>query len=59
MSYSGMAQLELKNALNYVNSELELSKFKDYVTHCFAMKVQNEINALWDEGIIGGETIEQ
>lgn len=59
MSYSEMAQLELMNALNNINSEAELNEFKDLVALYFARKAQKAIDALWDEGVINEETIEQ
>ena len=39
MSYKEIAQLELLNALNKINSEAELNEFKDLVAHFFAQKV--------------------
>ena len=59
MSYSQMAQLELMNALNSINSEAELNEFKDLVARYFAEKAQEAIDALWDEGAINADTIEQ
>ena len=59
MSYSEMAQLELMSALNSIDSEAELNEFKDMVAKYFAAKAQKEIDALWDEGVINEETIEQ
>ena len=59
MSYSQMAQLELLNALNNISSEAELNEFKDLVARYFAEKAQKAIDALWDEGVINEETIEQ
>lgn len=59
MSYKEIAQLELMNALNSINSEAELNEFKDLVAHFFAQKAQKAIDALWDEGIINEETINQ
>lgn len=38
MSYSEMAQLELMNALNTINSEAELNEFMDLVAKYFAEK---------------------
>ena len=58
MSYSQMAQLELMNALNSINSEVELNEFKDLVARYFAEKAQKAIDALWDEGVINADTIE-
>ena len=59
MSYSEMAQLELMNAINSIRSEAELNEFKDLVARFFAEKAQKTIDALWDEGVINEETIEQ
>lgn len=59
MSYSQMAQLELLDALNNINSEAELNEFKNVLAHYFANKAQKAIDALWDEGVINDETIEQ
>ena len=59
MSYSQMAQLELMNALNNINSETELNEFKNVLAHYFAQKAQKAIDALWDEGVINEQTIEQ
>ena len=59
MSYTEMAQLELLNALNNINSEAELNEFKNLLAHYFAQKAQKAIDALWDEGVINEQTIEQ
>lgn len=59
MSYREIAQLELMNALNSISSEADLNEFKDLLARFFAEKAQKEIDALWDEGIINEETIEQ
>ena len=59
MSYSQMAQLELLNALNNINSEAELNEFKTLLAQYFAQKAQKAIDAMWDEGIINEDTIEQ
>ena len=59
MSYSEMAQLELMNALNSISTEAELNEFKNLLAHYFAQKAQKAIDALWDEGVINEETIEQ
>ena len=57
MSYTQMAQLELFNALNSINSESDLNEFKDLLAHYFAQKAQKEIDALWDDGVINEDTI--
>ena len=59
MSYTQLAQLELMNALNSINSEAELNEFKDLVARFFAQKAQKQIDELWDKGIIKEDTIEQ
>ncbi len=59
MSYREIAQLELMNALNSISSEADLREFKDLLARFFAEKAQKAIDALWDEGIINEETIEQ
>ncbi len=59
MSYREIAQLELMNALNSISSEADLKEFKDLLARFFAEKAQKAIDALWDEGIINEETIEQ
>ena len=43
MSYAELAQLELMNALNNINSESELNEFKDLVANYFAQKAQKAI----------------
>ena len=58
MSYKEIAQIELMNALNSINSESDLKEFKDVLARFFAEKAQKAIDALWDEGIINEETIE-
>ncbi|MBQ7685975.1 MAG: hypothetical protein IJT28_01935 [Bacteroidaceae bacterium] len=59
MSYTQLAQLELMNALNSIRTEDELNEFKNLVAQFFAQKAQKAIDALWDEGTINNETIEQ
>ena len=59
MSYSQIAQMELFNALRVINSEADLNEFKDLVAHFFAMKAQKAIDALWDNGTINEDTINQ
>lgn len=59
MSYREIAQLELMNALNNIKSEADLKDFRNLLAHFFAEKAQQAIDALWDEGVINEETIEQ
>ena len=59
MSYSEIAQLELMNAINSINSELELKEFRDMLARYFANKAQKAIDALWDNGTINNDIIEE
>ena len=59
MSYTQLAQLELLNALNSIQTEDELNEFKDLVAQFFAQKAQKAIDALWDEGTIDNNTLEE
>lgn len=59
MSYNQIAQMELMNAINSINSELELKEFRDMLAQYFAQKAQKAIDALWDEGVISSDTIEE
>ena len=59
MSYSQLAQLEFMNAINSINSESELNDFRDMLARYFAQKAQKSIDALWDQGVINSDTIEE
>lgn len=59
MSYAQLAQLELLNAVKGITTEADLNEFKDLVAHFFAEKAQKAIDALWDNGIINEDTINQ
>jgi len=59
MPYRQIAQLELMNALNNINSEEDLKEFKNLIAQFFAQKAQAEIDELWDKGVINEDTIEQ
>ena len=59
MNYSQIAQFELLNALNNINSEAELNEFRNLLAHYFANKAQKAIDKMWEEGIINEQTIEQ
>jgi len=59
MSYSQLAQLEFMNAINSINSESELNDFRDMLAHYFAQKAQKAIDALWNDGEINNDTIEE
>jgi hypothetical protein len=57
MSYNQLAQLELMNAINSINSESELQEFRDLLARYFAQKAQKAIDTLWDNGVINEDTI--
>ena len=59
MSYSQIAQMELMNAINSIKSEADLKEFKDLLARYFASKAQKEIDALWNDGVINNDTIEE
>jgi len=59
MSYSQIAQMELMNAINSIKSEAELNEFKDMLARYFASKAQKAIDALWNDGVINNNTIEE
>ena len=59
MSYNQLAQMELMNAINSINSESELIEFRNMLAKYFADKAQKAIDALWDNGVINNDTIEE
>ena len=58
MSYKEIAQIELMNALNSINSESDLKEFKDLLARFFAEKAQKELDKLWEAGTINDAVIE-
>lgn len=59
MSYSEVAHMELINAINSIKSESDMNEFKDLLARYFASKAQKAIDALWDNGVINNDTIEE
>lgn len=59
MSYEQMARLEVLNAVSGINSQEELDDFRNMLARYFAEKAPKAIDALWDEGKINEETIEE
>ncbi len=51
--------MELMDALNNISTEAELNEFKDMVALFFAQKAQKAIDAMWDNGEIDENTINQ
>ena len=59
MSYIQMAQLDVLNLLRGINTERDYAEFRNMLAHYFADKAQKQIDALWDNGTINEQTIEQ
>ena len=59
MSYEQMARWEVLNAVSCINSKEELDEFKNMLAHYFAEKAQKAIDALWNDGSIDENTIEE
>lgn len=59
MDYSYEAKLLVLDALNSIKSEADQIEFKDLLAQFFARKAQKSIDALWEDGTINEETIEQ
>ena len=59
MSYVQMAQLDVFNLLKGINTEGDYNDFRNMLAHYFANKAQKQIDALWDNGTINEQTIEQ
>ena len=59
MSYMQMAQLDVLNLLKGINTENDYADFRNMLARYFADKAQKQIDALWDQGIINEQTIEE
>lgn len=59
MSYTQMAQLDVLNLVRGIQSEGDYMDFRNMLAHYFADKVQKQIDALWENGTINEQTIEQ
>ena len=59
MSYIQMAQLDVLNLLKGINTERDYADFRNMLARYFADKAQKQIDALWDNGTINEQTIEQ
>ena len=53
------AQLELLNALNSIQTEAEFNEFRNLMAIFFAQKAGRAIDALWDNGTINEQTVEE
>ena len=59
MSYMQMAQLDVLNLVKGIRSEGDYIDFRNMLARYFAEKAQKQIDALWDNGTINEQTIEQ
>lgn len=59
MTYIEAAQLELFQALKSIKSESELNDFKLALSRFFADRAQKEIDALWDDGKLNQEKLDE
>jgi len=53
-----MAQLDVLNVLQGIRSEADYTDFRNMLARYFADKAQKQIDALWDNGSINEQTIE-
>ena len=58
MSYIQMAQLDILNAVQGIQSENDYLEFRTILARYFADKAQKAIDALWDNGTIDEQIIE-
>ena len=58
MSYTQMAQLDVLNLVRGINTESEYADFRNMLARYFANKAQKQIDALWDNGTINEQVIE-
>ena len=59
MSYTQMAQLDVLNLVKGIQTEVDYMDFRNMLARYFAEKAQKQIDALWDNGTINEQTIEQ
>lgn len=59
MSYMQMAQLDVLNLVKGIQTEGDYIDFRNMLARYFADKAQKQIDALWENGTINEQTIEQ
>ncbi|MCQ2348175.1 MAG: hypothetical protein MJZ65_03195 [Paludibacteraceae bacterium] len=59
MSYTQMAQLDVLHLVKGINNEADYISFRDMLAHYFAEKAQTAIDAMWDNGKINEQVVEQ
>ncbi len=59
MSYTQMAQLDVLHLVKGINNEADYISFRDMLAHYFAEKAQTAIDAMWENGTINEQVVEQ
>ena len=59
MNYTDMAQLDVLNLVRGIKTDAEYAEFRNLLAHYFADKAQKAIDAMWDNGQINEQTIEE
>jgi len=59
MSYNEMAQLDVLSLVRGINTEADYNDFRNMLARYFAAKAQNAIDAMWENGQINEQTIEE
>ena len=53
-----MAQLDVLNLIKGINTEADYSDFRNMLARYFADKAQKQMDALWDNGTINEQVVE-
>ena len=53
-----MAQLDVLNLIKGINTEADYSDFRNMLARYFADKAQKQIDALWNNGTINEQVVE-
>ena len=59
MSYQEMAQLDVLSIVRGIKTEADYMDFRNLLARYFADKAQKAIDAMWDNGQITEQTIEE
>mgnify|MGYP003346148515 CR=1 FL=1 len=54
-----MAQLDILHLVKGINNEADYLSFRDMLAHYFAEKAQTAIDAMWENGTINEQVVEQ
>lgn len=58
MSYLQMAKLDVLNIIQGIETESDYADFRNVLARYFADKAQRQIDALWEDGSINEQTID-